>query len=101
MSYWPTPAQKAWFAVYVDGSCIGIFPDSAAGQREKARLSGLKGIDVRFASSADFIKFRACTKLSSRILKTMSEKSVCYRWKPKFAKEFLRVDSHRSPASCR
>lgn len=91
MKYWPTPLQKTWFAVYVDGSCVGIFPDSATAQREKARLAGLKGISVRFAASADFIKFRACTQLSSRILRVMSEKSVCYRWKPKFAKEFLRI----------
>ena len=39
MSYWPTPAQKAWFAVYVDGSCVGIFPDSAAGHPRALRRS--------------------------------------------------------------
>lgn len=92
MKYWPTPKQKSWFAVYCDGNCIGIIQEGAAAEREKKRLSGLKGICVTFALPNDLIKFHAATKLSSRILTIMSEKSVCFRWKPKFAKEFLKID---------
>ena len=89
-NYWPTPKQKAWFAFYCDGECFGILQEGAAAEREKKRLEGLKGIEVRFARPDDFIRFRACTKLSSRILRIMSEKSICCSWKSKFAKEYLK-----------
>lgn len=95
MKYWPKPVQKSWLAVYCDGLCIGIMQENAAADREKKRLLGLKGISISYALPADLIKFHAATKLSSRILRVMSEKSVCYRWKPKFAKEFLKIDRFR------
>lgn len=92
MKYWPTPKQKHWFAVYCDVKCIGIMQGSAVAEREKKRLSGLKGIKVTFALPEDLIRFQASTKLSSRMLTVMSEKSVCFKWKPRFAREFLKVD---------
>ena len=42
MKYWPKPVQKSWLAVYCDGLCIGIMQESAAADREKKRLLGLK-----------------------------------------------------------
>jgi hypothetical protein len=88
--YWPTPSQKSWLAFYCDGKCFGIIQESAAAEREKKRFLGLKGMEVRFALPDDLIRFRACTKLSSRILRVMSEKSICCNWKSKFAKEYLK-----------
>lgn len=75
MKYWPTPAQTAWLSVYVDGACIGVFPDNDAGRREKSRLLGLKGVVVIYSTPDDLMKFHACSLLTSRMLRVMSEKA--------------------------
>jgi len=89
MKYWSTPKEKIWFVVSVDGKSVGIFQEGADAEREKKRLSGLKGIKVCFARPSDLIQFNAKTVLSSRILRVMSEKSACYGWKLKFKNEFV------------
>lgn len=76
MKYYPIPKQKIWFAVYVDGKCIGILQEGVNAERLKKRLAGLKGIRVCFAHPHDLIKFNAKTVLSGRILRVMSEHQI-------------------------
>ena len=43
--------------VFVDGKVIGVFVDCAATSKEKKRLQGLSGIEVRPASNESIRKF--------------------------------------------
>lgn len=64
--------EKAWTAIYADGKLVGCVSESAAADREERRLSGLKGIDIKPATSEDLIRSRARTELTKGQIEKIS-----------------------------
>ena len=69
-----------WFSVLVDGRCVGVLSRFAG--KEKARLAGLIGIEIRPATDIKLMQFKAKTELPLKMVRTMAKYARKLRMAP-------------------